>query len=115
MRLDGASPAIANCRSQFQAIGLGLWDHLGLALALECGLVVIGLWLYLSVAKSIGRKARCAIIGFMGVLTTVAIASQATITEIPDPNALAISMIVQTLIVTAIVFWIDRNRVNSVK
>ena len=50
-----------------------------------------------------------------GVLTTVAIASQATITEIPDPNTLAISMIAQTLIVTAIVFWIDRNRVNSVK
>jgi len=108
-------PQLPVSTANSKLLGLGLWNHLKFALILECGLVAIGLWLYLGVAKSIGRRARWAIVGFIGILTAVAVAGQAKIAVSPEPNALAISMIAQTLVVTAIVFWIDRNRVETGK
>lgn len=96
-------------------LGLGLWNKLEFALILECGLVATGLWLYLGTAKLIGRKARWACVGFIGILTAVAVAGQANMTAPPEPDTLAISMIAQTLIVTAILFWIDRNRIETGK
>ena len=108
-------PQLPVSTANSKLLGLGLWDHLELALILECGLVAIGLWLYLGVAKSIGKRARWTIVGFIGILTAVAVAGQANMAVSPEPNALAISMIAQTLVVTAIAFWIDRNRVETGK
>ena len=108
-------PQLPVSTANSKLLGLGLWGHLELALILECGLVAIGLWLYLGVAKSIGKRARWAIVGFIGILTAVAVAGQTNMAVSPEPNDLAISMIAQTLVVTAIAFWIDRNRVETGK
>jgi len=108
-------PQLPVSTANSKLLGLGLCNHLELALILESGLVAIGLWLYLGVAKSIGKRARWAIVGFIGILTAVAVAGQANMAVSPEPNDLAISMIAQTLVVTAIAFWIDRNRVETGK
>lgn len=91
-------------------LGLGLWNNLEMALALEVLLVVMGTGLYLRVAKRIGRTGRWGISGLMLLLTIVAVIGQATITQAPEQNAVAVSMIVQAIVVCGIAAWLDQNR-----
>ena len=93
-------------------LGLGLWNNLKIALALEVLLVAVGTILYLKVAKKIGRTGRWGIVTFMILLTSVAIMGQATVTQAPEQNAFAVSIIVQAVIVCTLAAWIDRNREN---
>ena len=93
-------------------LGLGLWDNLEIALALEVVLVAAGTALYLKGAKKIGRTARWGIVTFMILLTSVAITGQVAVTQAPKQNAFAVSIIIQAIIVCTLAAWIDRNREN---
>ena len=93
-------------------LGLGLWDNLEIALALEVVLVAVGTILYLNAAKKIGRTGRWGIVTFMILLTSVAIIGQISVTQAPEQNAFAISIITQAVLVCTLAAWIDRNREN---
>jgi len=94
-------------------LGLGLWNDLEIALALEVLLVIAGTAIYLRTAKRIGRSGRWGILLLMVLLTAVAVTGQATVTQAPEQNAIAVSMIVQALVVCGLAVWIDRNREGS--
>ena len=94
-------------------LGLGLWNNLGIALALEVVLVTVGTILYLKAAKKIGRTGRWGIVTLMILLTSVAIISQLTVTQAPEQKAFAVSIIVQAIIVFGLATWIDRNRAHT--
>jgi len=93
-------------------VGLGLWNNLEIALALEVVLVAVGTILYLKAAKKIGRTGRWGITMFMILLTSVAIIGQVSVTQAPEQNAFAVSIIVQAVIVCTLAAWIDRSREN---
>jgi hypothetical protein len=95
-------------------LGLGLWNNLAMALTLEIVLVAVGMTLYLRAAKKIGRTGRLGIVVLMILLTTVAFIGQATVTQAPEQNAVAVSMIVQAIVVCGLAAWIDKNREGTV-
>ena len=93
-------------------LGLGLWNTLEIALALEIVLVAIGTTLYLTSAKKIGRTGRWGIVAVISLLTAIAVIGQATVTQAPEQNAFAVSTIVQVIFVCGVAIWIDQNRVD---
>jgi len=95
-------------------LGFGLWNNLEIALAAEVLLVIIGTVLYLRVSKNISSKARLGMVLLMTVLSGVAVTGQLTVTQAPDQVAVAISMIVQAIVVCGLATWFDRSRENAV-
>lgn len=95
---------------QSRMLGLGLWKRLEIALALEMLLVIVGLSLYLHTARNVSRQRQWAIGGLLILLTTVAVGGQMTATEAPGGNELAISWIVQTVVLTGMAMWIERKK-----
>ena len=91
-------------------VGLGLWEHLELALMLEVSLMLIGLVMYLSAAKHINKKARWILISIMLLLTTMAVIGQATVVQPPRPVDVAISILLQAIVISGIALWLDRKR-----
>jgi hypothetical protein len=93
-------------------LGLGLWNHLYAALALEAMLVVAGLVLYLKSAVGAGRNAKYGMVFFMILLSALAIAGQAFSTVLPAPRALALTWLLQAIAVAGIALWLDRDRLT---
>ncbi|MFI5173300.1 MAG: hypothetical protein ACHQKY_00470 [Terriglobia bacterium] len=91
-------------------LGLGLWNHLYAALALEAMLVAAGLVLYLKSAAGAGRIAKYGMVFFMILLSALAIAGQAYSTVPPAPRALALTWLLQAIAVAGIALWLDRDR-----
>jgi len=91
-------------------VGLGLWNHLQIALTLEATLMVVGMVLYLNAVKETNQKGRWVILGFISVIGLFALIGQAKVTLVPDVTTIAGSMIVQVLVVCGIVAWFDRDR-----
>jgi hypothetical protein len=91
-------------------LGLGLWNHMETALALEVLLVAAGTILYLRGAKKIGSKARLSMLLLMLLLVVVAVAGQATVTQAPQQVVLATSLVVQSIVIRGLCAWIDRAR-----
>jgi hypothetical protein len=92
-------------------LGLGLWDHMSIALTLEMLLVVAGLILYLTRARGTGFSARFGILLLMilfSALTVVGMTSSAP----PNLTVLAVSWIVTPLVLSGISFWLDRDSVS---
>jgi hypothetical protein len=106
-------PQLPIANSESALLGFGLWNNLPLALTLEVLLVAIGVFLYFKASKRIGRKTRRAVIGFIILLTSVAVIGQATVTQVPEPNALAISILIQALVVSALACWVDREPTSA--
>ena len=94
-------------------LGFGLWQHLELALMLEASLMLLGLVMYLSAAKHIDKKARWILISIMALLTTVAIIGQVTVVEPPRPVDVAISILLQAIVISVITLWLDRKRSDT--
>lgn len=93
-------------------LGLGLWNYLGVALALEAALVVVGLLLYLSSARDVGRLGSWGVAVLMLLLTPLAIFGQATAAAPPQPAPLAVGWIAQAVLLAGLAFWLDRPRVG---
>ena len=95
-------------------LGLGLWNNLELALALEVILVILGTTIYLRTAKEISRKRRWGILVLMVLLTTIAVMGQATVTQVPGQREFAVSIVIQVIAVCGLTGWLDRNRKGAV-
>jgi len=95
-------------------LGLGLWDHMGIALTLELLLVLTGLILYMSTPREIPLSGRFGILILMvvfSVLTVVGMTSSAP----PSMTVLAVSWLVTPLVLSGLAFWLDRKSFDDSK
>ena len=90
-------------------IGLGLWNNLSLALALEFGLVIVGLVIYYRSVKPSSRLSRYGVLILLLLISTFTILGQA-FSEVPPPETgAAISWIAQPILISALAFWFDKK------
>lgn len=92
-------------------LGLGLWDHMSIALILEMLLVVIGLYLFLNRAGETSFRGKVGILILMvvfSILTVVGMTSSVP----PNMTVLGVSWLVTPLVLSVIAFWLDRKRVS---
>ncbi len=91
-------------------IGLALWNHLGVALALEVLMAVAALLLYFQGTRPSGRLGRYGMPVCVAFLTVLLVGGQATSTAVPGARGLILSWILAPLAFSALVFWLDRQR-----
>jgi len=91
-------------------IGLGLWNHMTIALVFEVLLVIVGLAIYLTSTESKGFASKYGIIILMLVLTIFNILGQTIAPAPANISGPAISFVVQPLIISGIAFWLDKKR-----
>jgi len=90
-------------------VGLGLWQNMPVALAVEAGIVVAGLALFLSGCalprtRKLGLAALCLLVlAFTMLGMTVAPAP-------PSAMAMAVSSLASIMVVCALAFWLGRPR-----
>jgi hypothetical protein len=90
-------------------LGLGLWNHLSLALTLETCLVIIGLALYFQAVKPSRRVTQVGVVLLMLLVTIATVAGQAFSNTPPPPTGAALSWIIQPLILGGVAYWLDRQ------
>lgn len=92
-------------------LGLGLWEHMSIALILEMSLVVAGLILFLNRAGETSPGRRIGILILM-VAFSILTAIGMTATAPPNMTVLAVSWVATPLVLSSIAFWLDRKRVS---
>lgn len=90
-------------------LGFGLWEHLPLALLVEVLIACFGLYIYLRTVR-LRRMKQAILIAVIVLLSGLTVAGQAFVSSPPQPEALAVSLIIQTVILVAFGYWIDKNR-----
>jgi len=89
-------------------IGLGLWRSVGATVAVEAGMFVLGVWIYLRSTAARDRTGRFALAGLIGFL---AVGYLASILAPPPPSVQALQW--GSLTLWGLVpwgYWIDRHR-----
>jgi len=91
-------------------LGLGLWNHLPIALAVEAAIVIVGLVLYAGAGTAQTPIGRYGMPLFAGAITVMMLAGQAMMVAAPPPSALAIGWILQAAGLSLVVYWLDSQR-----
>ena len=90
-------------------VGLGLWQHMTIALGIESLVLLIGLWMYLAGAPTArGRKWGMGILGMFVLASTIS-----GMTVAPSPPSIsivAISSLITIIVVTALTAWFGAVR-----
>ncbi len=87
-------------------IGLGLWNHMDIALGIELLITLAGLVIYVRGTRRILIKR--ILISFIIILLALLTVAEHTMSPKPmAPEALAIRGIVITIVISAIGFWVD--------
>jgi hypothetical protein len=90
-------------------IGLGFWDHLPLALALEVSLVITGFVVYLVTVKPSTILARYGL-GTLLLFTATMTVLGMSFAETPPPAAgAAMSWIIQPFVISGLAYWFDKK------
>lgn len=92
-------------------IGLGLWNHMYIALSVELLFYFIGLFIYLRETKGISFSGKYGVYIFSTILVAAAFISQLLSPQPHNGNEVAGSALLSILLVILISFWIDRKRV----
>jgi hypothetical protein len=92
-------------------LGLGLWNHMPLELALETLMALVGIAIYWKLAGS-SSLSRYGMTVF-AVLFTAMTWTQLTLTTPPKAQQLTVSWIVVPLVLSAIAYGLDRQRVRG--
>lgn len=100
-------PQLHVAGSHSTRLGLGLWDHLGWALALEVFLVMLGLWLYFSVTRTHRIWKRIGVLFLLSLLTIFAVAGQLVSEIAPSLKASAAVWIINPVVLGAVCWWLD--------
>lgn len=93
--------------------GLGLWRAMPWALALEVLLLAGGVALFLRSRPGLSRLRRGVLLGVLGLLAVLQVVGQLGGAPPPPATALAVSWIVQTVVLALLGFWVDPARVSS--
>jgi hypothetical protein len=94
------------------AFGLGLWDRLPLALALEAALVVGGIWAFLAgdgLAR--GRRAGLALLSL--VLLAFTVAGMTVAPPPPSARAMAGSSLAMLVLVCGVYAWLGQRKTEA--
>jgi hypothetical protein len=89
-------------------VGLGLWQHLPVALALEGALVVLGTWWFVT-GSGLPRGRRAALVVSCALLLGFTIAGMTIAPPPPSALAMAGSSLVTLLVVCALFAWLGRS------
>jgi len=90
-------------------VGLGAWQHLALALALEAGIVLAGLALFLR-TRTLRRGKAVALAALAIALLAFTVAGMTVAPAPPSPRAMAASSLVTLLVVSALSTWLGSGR-----
>jgi len=89
-------------------LGLGLWENLPLALALETILVLIGFIFYLTTIKPKSNLARYGLGGLLLFVTVMTIMGMWFATTPPPMMGAAMSWIFQPFLICGLAYWFDK-------
>jgi membrane-bound metal-dependent hydrolase YbcI (DUF457 family) len=89
-------------------LGLGLWNHPGLALALELALFIIGMGFYASKTRARDKAGN---IGYLALIATLAAVYFAALYGPPPPSTASVAFAGQLSWLFVIwAYWVDRHR-----
>lgn len=103
-------PDIPILNNDSTMLGLGLWNHMSIALVFEISLVTAGIIIYLKSTQGKGFGSKYGIVILMIILSIFNVLGQ---TIAPAPTAIsgpAISFIAQPIIISGIAYWLDKKR-----
>jgi hypothetical protein len=90
-------------------LGLGLWRHTGLELAVECGLGGVGWWLYCGTRGSAGGARRWGLAAVVAVSALLTIWGALATGPPPAPAAMAVVSLLTIGVLTVLACWLDRG------
>jgi hypothetical protein len=99
MPLAGASSA---------KVGVGLWQHMPVALFVEAGILVLGLWLFIPGCPMPRRKA-IALVTLSLLVLAFTIVGMTTAPPPPSPQAMAAGSLATLALVCALAGWLARG------
>jgi membrane-bound metal-dependent hydrolase YbcI (DUF457 family) len=89
-------------------LGLGLWNHPGLALVTELAMFIIGMGFYASATHARDKAGHY---GYLALIATLAAIYFAALYGPPPPNTAAVALAGQLLWLFVIwAYWVDRHR-----
>ncbi|HQR72866.1 MAG TPA: hypothetical protein PLE54_19890 [Burkholderiaceae bacterium] len=91
-------------------VGLGLWNNVGVSVALEALVLAGGLWLYLKRSRALTAVGRYGPAIFAALMFTMQVGMLFAPLP-PSPDAVATSALVSYAVFAAVAGWIDRQRV----
>ncbi|MSV28144.1 MAG: hypothetical protein EXQ52_05295 [Bryobacterales bacterium] len=89
--------------------GLGLWRHLPFELALEAGMTVAGLWIYLNTTREHLQRTGTGMAIYTAVLAVFLVIGQWRAAGLPSRAALITSWLMAPPIMAGIALWFDRR------
>ncbi len=92
-------------------VGLGLWNHIYIALFVELILYIIGLAIYLRETKGINFWGKYGIYILSVFIIAAAFISQLLSPQPQNGNEVAGSALLSTVLLILISFWLDRKRI----
>jgi hypothetical protein len=105
------TPELTILGNSSAAIGLGLWNHIYLALTVELVLYFAGLAIYLKETRGIGFSGKYGMYIFSAILVAAAFVSQVLSPRPQNGIEVAGSALLSIVLVILISYWLDRKRV----
>ena len=90
-------------------LGLGLWNNLPLALALEVALVAVGFVFYIVAVKPQTNLARYGLGGLLLFTATMTVMGMWFAETPPSATGAAMSWIFQTILICGLAYWFDKK------
>lgn len=92
-------------------VGLGLWNHIYIALGVEIAIYFAGLFIYMNETKGIGFGGKYGMYIFSLLLVAAAFISQVLSPRPQNGTEVAGSALLSILLVILISYWLDRKRI----
>src|SRR5512140_485921 len=100
-------PELPLLGDQSTKVGLGLWQNMPVGLAVEAGIVVAGLALFLS-DSALSRPRRIVLAGLCGLVLALTVLGMTVAPAPPSALAMAASSLASIAVVCALVTWLGR-------
>lgn len=91
-------------------LGFGLWNNAIATYAVEAGLLILGLWLYLRSTKAVTSLGKYGMGVFVGLLLLVNVANIFGPPMVDSKLGLAVFALTSYFLFAAVAFWLDRKR-----
>ncbi len=93
-------------------LGLGLWNHIYIALLVEIAIYLAGLFIYLNETHGTGFSGKYGMYIFSVVLIAAAFVTQVLSPRPQNGNEVAGSALLSIILVILISYWLDRKRTS---